>query len=216
MQRIVFHLTARDLKELPALRWVVWRSCRSPAFWSSSSVCWFETPAPVPSAAPVRLSRVVTEQEMEKMDFNSNWYNYENIVCRTEAAQATYLKNFHQKSSCFCIVCACCFKIIAKPSKLTAPVVMRRFILNSVMGTHIGPVVWKMDGWFSCRRHLLVIPENLFGMTLTVHYGYSLASHWVYISCYCGALWDWKSPLDNIHYGFGQHYEWLSPPIVPY
>jgi len=68
-----------------------------------------------------------------------------------------------------------------------------------------------MDGWFSCGRHLLARSGNSFGATLTVHYGYSLAIECTSLyTSYCGALWDWMSALDNIHYGLGHHYKWLS------
>jgi len=34
--------------------------------------------------------------------------------------------------------------------------------------THIGPAVWKMDGW-------MIKCHSVYGKILTVHYGYSLA-----------------------------------------
>jgi len=53
--------------------------------------------------------------------------------------------------------------------------------------SHIGPAVWKMNGWMiQLWCHLLV--------------------RWLYTHYY-GALWDCMSAFDNVHYGFGHHYK---------
>jgi len=42
-----------------------------------------------------------------------------------------------------------------------------------------------------------------------------LSVHRLYTYC-CNAMWDWLSALNNVRYGFGHHYKWLSHRIMPY
>ncbi len=68
-----------------------------------------------------------------------------------------------------------------------------------------GVIFWRGAGIHSARKS----HSELWGFS----------SHWVYIGCtlvFCGALWDWMSALENIHYGFKHHLKWLSPQIVHY
>ncbi len=75
-----------------------------------------------------------------------------------------------------------------------------------------------MNGWFSCGRHLLAKRGNSFDVRLSqciMGILKPLSVHQLYTR-FCGALWDWMSALENIHYGFEHHLKWLSPQIVHY
>ncbi len=55
------------------------------------------------------------------------------------------------------------------------------------------------NGWFSCGE----ARELIWCETLTVYYGDSLLSVCRLYTRFCGALWDWMSAIENVHYGFG-------------
>lgn len=82
----------------------VWRWCRSPVSWSSSSVCSPETPALVPGAAPARLSRVVTEHQTFSKKFCQNhhdtlWIKVSLIFCTVMEKICSQLHFCHESTS---------------------------------------------------------------------------------------------------------------------